>query len=86
MSEYAQVNASYAATVTTKQLLGILEKDAEAAEGQSLYELVALIDGVFNVDYCGHFGKFIYYTVYTEHDNDDTHKRVRQAIEEYYSE
>ena len=46
-----------------------------------LYLSLEKIDGVYSIEYNGHFGSYIYLTIEEEHDTEETHKKISDLIE-----
>lgn len=53
--------------------------DEEMAK-TTLHEKLDKIDGLFEVEYNGHYGSNIMYSIFSEYDNDFAHVQVERAI------
>ena len=74
----------YSYEVTREYFTLINDKDheTEAWEDTLCYKLGQL-DGMTDVDYDGHFGEFIYFTIDADDDCDELRGQVRRMIETY---
>jgi len=75
------ISTNYSIDVSVKELLSIMSKDNEVE--RPLYVLLAEIDGVYDVDYSGHFGPYIYITLLIEYDNKNVWKTIHKTIKNY---
>ena len=69
----------YAIEVGVKGLLDIIERDKDYSTPCVAEELEKL-DGVWKVQYDGHFGPFVYLTVDVEDDTDKTWYLIKSII------
>ena len=46
----------------------------------SLFHVLDKIPGVTKVDYNGHFGPYVWLTIESEHDNDETWETIKDAL------
>jgi hypothetical protein len=67
--------------ISVEDLSAIMDKDDE--HSPPLYLLLSSIEGVFDIEYDGHFGPHIYLSIEHEHDNQDIWKTIHKTIESY---
>ena len=61
LEDWNVTKISYSIPITEDQLDKIVEKDRERQDGEkALYELLDKLEDVWDVDYDGHFGLYIY--------------------------
>ena len=48
-----------------------------------LYDDLSKLPELHNVDYNGHFGNYIYFTIWTGDDNEKLHKKIQSCIEKH---
>lgn len=83
MRERVITARSYTVAVTVDELLKIGENDREETYQDSLYDVLDKIIGVYGADYNGHFGKFIFFSIEADQENDETWAAIDEAIEQY---
>jgi hypothetical protein len=67
-----------------EDFLKIMDKDNEAdSEEDVLYYKLEKITGLFSIDYDGHFGPAIYYSIFAEHDNGKTANIVEKTVKDH---
>ncbi len=74
---------SFRVPVSVDEMLLIMEKDRNVAIGDELYEKLNAVDGVYQVDYDGHFGPWIFFTLHKENHNDATLNKISKIINDY---
>ena len=52
-------------------------------EKPSLFDDLSKFPELHNVDYNGHFGSYIYFTIWTGDDNEKLHKKIQACIEKH---
>ena len=72
------LSRTYTMKMKKEDFLKIMEKDNEG--GDSLYYKLEQITGLFSIDYDGHFGPAIYYSVFAEHDNGKTANLIEKTV------
>lgn len=75
------ISTNYVLDIPAEKLSAIMFKDNEVPS--PLYLLLTDIDGVFNVDYDGHFGPHICMTLDIESESEDVWKVIYEIIENY---
>ena len=86
MDNLIKLATDYALEVSPEHLLYVMEQDFKRGMGE--YDLAARlgkVKGVSRVDYTGHFGPYIYYSVSHEHDNAETHLEVKDLVYNFYN-
>jgi len=71
----------YKLDIPAQSLIDIMRKDMDAPT--PLHTQLKDIDGVFDVDYSGHFGSHIFLSLMLENETEDTWKDIREIIENY---
>lgn len=76
------VSKSYSIPIDdVDDFLAIDKYEGELDGSKCLYLSLETISGVYNVDYNGHFGSYIYLSIEEEHDTKETHKKIFDLIE-----
>ena len=55
--------------------------DRQGFTGKTLSELLQSLEGIGDVEYSGHYGSFIYFTLDIEHDHAKHHRKIIKVIE-----
>ena len=76
-----KTSSHYCVAVSAERLLRIIEADDQLND--SLLDRLQQIGGVYDVDYNGHFGLFVYLAIEVDYDTPTTHKAVIDVIESY---
>lgn len=77
------VAIKYAISLKDEVILDIIHKDIDVENiGQELWSVIKVL-GVQDVDYDAAFGNYIYVTISTEHDTEDTWKLIYDLINQY---
>jgi hypothetical protein len=84
------ISVNYALEITVEQMTLILKKDIDRLMTKELKTLGALIEDLYeidDVDYSGHLGAFIFYTVSVDDDKDGSiHSKVSDLVDWYLKE
>lgn len=79
----AVVQRTYCIDVTVDELIKIMRYDVEVLLGEveeGLYAKLEDIEGVSKVEYDGHFGPHIWFTIDVEHDHSNTWLAIEAAV------
>lgn len=80
-----KVSTSYAYGLTIEEFQKVTRKDDEEEDYErTLGAKLERLEGVRDVEYNGHFGPFIYYTIDVDHDGSKTHSDIFDLIWEAY--
>jgi hypothetical protein len=60
-----------------------LDADGYKRNKKSLFDDLDKMSGVYDIEYNGHFGNFVYFSVATEDDKPSLHKKVERCIEKH---
>jgi len=78
------VSRTYCMEMPKEDFLKIMERDNEAdSEEDVLCYKLEKIAGLFSIDYNGHFGPVIYYSVFAEHDNGKTSNLIEKTVKDH---
>ena len=70
---------AYSIEVGIEGLLALLERDKNYSK-PSVCEMLEKIDGVWKVEYDGHFGPYVYLSVDVEDDTEETWAQIEAII------
>ena len=73
----------YEVGISEESFDAITDRDIHESDCKQLYEQLLEIEGVYDVDYNGHFGTHIYLSIHKEHDHDDTWKVINRMVRDY---
>lgn len=79
--EFITTATSYCVELSVEVFQKIVDKDDEVEK--PLVFVLDELDGVCEVDYNGHFGPNIFFTVDADHDGEEKKKEIQKAIEDY---
>jgi len=74
---------SYSVLLTREEMIKVMDNDIHDDTGPQLCELLDSLPGVTDVNYSGHFGAFIFYTVAVEPDCVELRARIEDIIKQY---
>ena len=79
-----RVSSHYALDITESEMIDLLEYewDRESEYGQSLVQRLIEETPVYDVEYDGHFGAVIYYTLHVTDDCDNMHDKIKEIVKE----
>lgn len=79
------VQIRYQVDTTVKQMLTILKRDwyAPTSKRKTLRGILEAEFSVTDIEYDGHFGAHVWYTVDVKDDKPELHKEIQQAIRKY---
>jgi len=81
IGEIEVTSTQYAIAVDVDDMLHILKNEGWFKVDR-LHEHLSKIAGVEEVDYNGHFGAYIFLTISTDCDNEETWKKIKEIINE----
>jgi len=76
-------DTKYSVEIGIQATLRCLEKDKELGHTNTLSDRIDKVMGVYDGNYDGHFGPYIFYTVEKEYDTPATHAAIHKLIREY---
>lgn len=76
---------SYSYQIPVADMETILKFEDKNFDIKHLVDRLEAIDGVYNVDYSGHFGAYIFVTIEKDNDSRFTHAKIQNTIAEYIS-
>jgi len=75
------LSRTYCMRMAIEDFRKIMDVDREAdSEEDVLYYKLEKIAGLFSIDYDGHFGPAIYYSIFAEHDNGKTANLIEKTV------
>lgn len=80
--EFETHSTAYSVDVPREDFLALLEYEQQHREEKSLCENLGAITGVFDIEYEGHFGSRVFFTIDVENDNEDTRVKIVSEIQE----
>ena len=83
MFKKSVVSTTYCIELSIEEMLKVLNNDTSAEDDEDeelLVEELASIDGVFDVDYNGHFGPVVYLALEDQHDTEDIWEEIFACI------
>jgi len=92
LPELVSTTKNYTLSVSSDELIAIMRKDTDAVlsgqdripESYPLYKQIENLDSVTKVDYDGHYGPYIFFSVEETRGTDlVTSKKVAELIDEY---
>lgn len=84
--EFETVSTSYSADAPLEDFLALLYYEQRHRAEKSLCEKLGEITGVFGVEYEGHFGSRVFFTIDAENDNEKTRAKIIAKIQEALSQ
>jgi hypothetical protein len=73
------VQTVYCIEVTVEEFQKLMDKENLGMDG-NLFSKLHKLDGVYNIEYNGHFGANIWVTIDKEHDNGKTWNTIEEII------
>lgn len=81
---FCALSTTYSVELQVEQLLRVLDLDRE--DIVPLFVRLGKLEGIRMVDYDGHFGPFVFLTIDTDADTEDTKNAVTACIQEYLAQ
>jgi len=75
------ISTNYMVDVPSEKLIKIMHKDDSCHV--PLYIHLSQIKGIFSIEYDGHYGPHIFFSIEIENDDAETWKLIYDAIENY---